>query len=80
MIRIEVRLYAGLERAAREAAPGQPLVLEVADGTAVRGAVEALGLPIQGIHLVFVNGQPRGLDHRLEDEDRLGLFPPVGGG
>ncbi len=78
MIRVEVRLYAALGHVRPHYPHGVPLAL--ADGATVRSLVRALGLSELEIHLIFVNGTPRDLDHPLNDQDRIGLFPPVGGG
>lgn len=77
---VEVRLYAGLGEAGSGATHGGPIALELEEGATVRTAIEALGLPQERIHLIFVNGAARGLGHQLADGDRVGLFPPVGGG
>jgi sulfur carrier protein ThiS len=80
MIRVEVRLHASLERIRPGLRAGEALPLELQEGTTVERMVEELGIPKKGIHLVFVNGKTRPLDHPLSDGDRVALFPPVGGG
>jgi len=79
-MRLTVRLYAGLERPPSIRASGAPITLEIEECATVRAAVERLNLNVERIHLIFVNGAARGLDHPLADGDRVGLFPPVGGG
>ncbi|BCS97053.1 hypothetical protein DSLASN_26850 [Desulfoluna limicola] len=54
--------------------------LEVAEETTVAHIVEILKLPDEQVRLVFVNGRHVGRDHVLESGDRIGIFPPVGGG
>lgn len=76
---IEVRLYATL-RAAAPAAPAGVLRQEAAPGATVLDVLAALGIAPQQVHLVMVNGAQRGLEQVLAPGDRLGLFPPVGGG
>jgi molybdopterin converting factor small subunit len=39
-----------------------------------------LGIPSEKIKLAMVNGRRVSLDHGIQDGDRVGLFPPVGGG
>jgi molybdopterin converting factor small subunit len=42
--------------------------------------VEAEGLSPDEIHIILINGVHGTLDSELNDGDRLGVFPPVGGG
>ncbi|MGE4551590.1 MAG: MoaD/ThiS family protein [Desulfovibrionaceae bacterium] len=39
-----------------------------------------LGIPLDELHLVFVNNVRAELDRALADGDRVGFFPAVGGG
>ena len=42
--------------------------------------VAELGLPPNQVKLVFVNGRISRQEYVLQDGDRVGIFPPVGGG
>jgi molybdopterin converting factor small subunit len=53
----------------------EPLGLET-----VRDIRLRLGIPSEKIKLTMVNGRGVSLDHPVRDGDRVGLFPPVGGG
>lgn len=80
-MRIEVRLHGTL--AAHEPSPraGEPFTIELPDGATVGDLASALRVPLGDIHLVFVNGRAaydRG--QALAAGDRVGIFPPVGGG
>jgi sulfur carrier protein ThiS len=80
-MRIEVRLYASLERALHEAAPGAPVDMEFPPGTSLHALIEALGIEASRVHLAFVNGAAVSERRQpLNDGDRVGLFPPIGGG
>ena len=60
---------------------GEALVRESAEGTTVQKLLEKeLGGPPGEVKTVFVNGVSRSFDHVLADGDRVGIFPPVGGG
>jgi molybdopterin converting factor small subunit len=57
------------------------MVRESAEGTTVQKLLEKeLGGPPGEVKTVFVNGASRSFDHVLADGDRVGIFPPVGGG
>ena len=49
-------------------------------GTSVRQLIQRLGLPEDEVKLVMVNGIVTKLDAVLEGDERVALFPPVGGG
>jgi sulfur-carrier protein len=75
---IEVRLFATLpELSARGR---KHLELEARPGLTVRTVLESEGLPQDAVRIVMLNGHHAGLEDELHDGDRLGLFPPVGGG
>jgi molybdopterin converting factor small subunit len=42
--------------------------------------VERLGIPLEKARLVFVNGKKADLETVLHGGERVGIFPPVGGG
>ena len=52
----------------------------IAPGTTVRDLVALLKIPPQNVKLVFVDGKQQSLDFPLTGDERVGLFPPVGGG
>lgn len=50
-------------------------------GASVRTLVESLGLPIERVKLIAVNGKQEMLDKSLSDGDLVYIFPPaIGGG
>jgi molybdopterin converting factor small subunit len=84
VIRVEARLYATLKKYHPEgenSKSGEALVCELEEGTTVQKLLEnELGVPPDEVKTVFVNGVSRRFDHVLADGDRMGIFPPVGGG
>jgi molybdopterin synthase sulfur carrier subunit len=81
VIKVEARLYATLKKYHPEGKVGEALVRELAEGTTVQKFLEnGLGVPSDEVKTVFVNGIRRRFDHILSDGDRVGVFPPVGGG
>jgi molybdopterin synthase sulfur carrier subunit len=60
--------------------PYEGLPLEVPPGTPVAQVLARLGLPEKEVTLIMVNGRRQEADYELQGEERLGLFPPIGGG
>ena len=52
----------------------------VEEGTTVAGLADLLGIDPKDAKLIFINGRKGALDSVLAEGDRVGLFPPVGGG
>ena len=78
-MRIEVRLYATLRRYALSAADGV-LSIVVPEGSKASDVIASVGVNADEVHIVMVNGVSSPPDQALAEGDRLGLFPPVGGG
>jgi molybdopterin converting factor small subunit len=75
-IEIELKLYATLARFKPDSADHYP----VDAGTTVDGLIALLELPAKEVKLVFIDGRKAEKDRVLTTGDRVGLFPPVGGG
>ncbi|MBF0412245.1 MAG: MoaD/ThiS family protein [Desulfamplus sp.] len=75
-MKIELKLFATIAKYLPDSANN----FVVEDGSTIRAIVAKLGIPDSEVKLTFVNGIQQGLDHVLNDGDRLGIFPPVGGG
>ena len=39
-----------------------------------------LRIPPDEVKIVMVNGKSEGLDYLIQGDERIGLFPPIGGG
>lgn len=75
-VMIELKLYATLQ----SYAPADAAHYAVEAGTSIEKIIEALQIPKDQIKLLFCNGVNCGLGTILRDGDRIGMFPPVGGG
>ncbi len=73
---IEIRCYANLKKLEPSSAARHP----VDPGATVGQVLDRLEIPASQIKLIFVNGRKADPGHVLQDGDRLGVFPPVGGG
>lgn len=75
-IHVTIKLFATL----RSYIPENADRYAVAPGTTVADVVRDLDIPVKDAKLIFINSIRRDLDTALQDGDRLGIFPPVGGG
>jgi molybdopterin converting factor small subunit len=79
-MKIEVNLYATLKRYMKNESDGKSSAITLEDGVCVKDVIQKLNIPVDTVKLIFINGVHAKLDTNLKDGDRLGLFPPVGGG
>ncbi len=79
-MKIDVYLYASLAKYLPQNVAGRYVTLDVDANSRIRDVVELLTIPEKSIKLIFVNGTHAQLDTVVGDGDRVGLFPPVGGG
>lgn len=75
-IHIQIKLFATLLEKLPDNADHFPL----ADGATVADLTEMLTIDPKDAKLIFINGRKGMIDSTLADGDRVGLFPPVGGG
>ncbi len=77
MARVEVKLFAGL----REYIDGSHSVeVEIQAGQTIEGVLLGLGVPPKQTRIIFRNNRAATLSDGVEDGDRLGIFPAIGGG
>jgi len=80
---VEVRVFASLRQ---HVAPGlttntqEPFHLAFHEGQTLRDLMKVIGIPEDAVTISLVNGLRQPLDYMLKDGDRVGLFPPLGGG
>lgn len=60
--------------------PAQGLTLPAAAPLSAAALAEELGLPLGEIKVVMLNGRQVTLEAVVNDGDRIGYFPAVGGG
>jgi sulfur carrier protein/molybdopterin synthase sulfur carrier subunit len=76
-MRVKVKLLSVFAEHDRADADG---LTAVRDGATVRDLAETLGLPIDLVRIITVNGRQADLDARLSEADLVYLFPPALGG
>jgi len=79
-----MKLTVKLSTTLRDCVPGyEPeagLQVDMPEGGTVAQLAQHLGLPLQDIKIVMVNGRQHKVDDLLRDGDRVAYFPAVGGG
>ncbi len=76
MIEIEVKLFATLVKYR----PKESDAFKLSDRTTIAGLLSKLNIPEDETKLIFVNGKKQPMDYEVQHKDRVGIFPPVGGG
>jgi molybdopterin converting factor small subunit len=79
-LKVEVKLFSGLEEYMPGIKIGQPVLVEINDHFNGRALLEALGIPEKIVFTMMVNGVHKNPDEMLSDGDRVTIFPPIGGG
>ena len=79
-MKVEVRLFASFTKYLPDDAEGQKVILDLAECTTVKQVLVQLRVPLEEIKLVFINSVHAEIEDVLKDGDRMGAFPPVGGG
>jgi sulfur carrier protein ThiS len=77
---VELNLFATLKRFMPHKAKGNSWNISISEGTKVRELLEQLKIPEDVVKLVFLNGIHANGNEILKDGDRVGAFPPIGGG
>ena len=73
---ISIKLFATLSIYTPASADKYPVL----PGTTVRNLFKELGVPENDAKLIFINGVKGDLTSSLHGGERVGIFPPVGGG
>ena len=76
MASIELRLFATLA----SHTPPDALEYPIESGMRVGDLLEQVGVPLSEAKLIFINGARADADSCLYGKERVGIFPPVGGG
>ncbi|MBU2630241.1 MAG: MoaD/ThiS family protein [Proteobacteria bacterium] len=76
MIQIDLKLFVTLSKYS----PKNSECLKIPEETTVEKLIADLGIPSDLVKLIFINGKMQDLNYLLKHNDRVGLFPPVGGG
>jgi molybdopterin converting factor small subunit len=73
---IQIKLFASLQ----EFTPPSSDKYPIEAGLSIQSLLEQLNVPPEKAKLIFVNGVKADLTESLTGGERVGIFPPVGGG
>jgi len=80
LLKVEVRVFSGLENYIPGATFGEVIPVSITDGFTGKELIKSLNIPEDKVFTFLVNGVHKNLDVILKDGDRVSLFPAVGGG
>jgi len=72
---IKVKLFATLRNNL-----GKELDFEYREGLKIQDVIDEIGVDSTKVSIMLINGVHQTADTLLKDNDKLYLFPPVGGG
>ena len=79
-MKIEIHLYASLAKFLPKGSKNKFCVIEMRDHSDIGDLIDRFNLPVKSVKLIFLNGTHAGRSSMLRNGDRVGIFPPVGGG
>ena len=77
-MQIEMRIFGDLRTYAKGSE--KPLSIALHEDATVEDILTAVGIPLEAVKVIFVNARQEKADCRLQEGDRVGIFPPSGGG
>jgi molybdopterin synthase sulfur carrier subunit len=80
MKEVEVRLYASLRKYHPGPESSRALVIKLSDKANLGDLLGELKIPKEEIAITMVNGRSEQEGYLLQADDRIGLFPLIGGG
>ena len=79
-MKVEINLYATLARYLPDEVRQGDHMMELRAGATIGQLLQQLQIPSEEAKLVFVDGVRTDADAVLREGNRVGIFPPVGGG
>ena len=73
---VQIKLFASLQCHS----PFEADQFPISSGQTVEDLLTTLGVSIDEVKLIFINGVKGEMKSILKNGDRIGVFPPVGGG
>ena len=79
-MKVEVRLFAYLDKYLPSNARGKRATLELSNSTRADTIIKQLGIPEELASIVLVNGIHSSSETELKEGDVVSFFPPIAGG
>ena len=79
-MQVEVRLFATLREFSPSGAIAGVFSMTLPESATLGSLLAAIGIGAEKVHMRIVNGIGASDEYVLKENDRIGLFPPVGGG
>jgi len=79
-MKVNIRVFATLRRYLPELGIGEPLTLEIPEGTTLDEIREQVGLPEEEVKVYMRNNRQARPEDTAEDGDRITFIPAVAGG
>lgn len=80
-MKVEINFFASLARYMLDKTGSQASrVLEVGEGSTIIDILTRMGVPLEKVKILFLNGIHATGEEVLKEGDRVGVFPPVAGG
>ena len=73
---IQLKLFASLKKFS----PPNPDQVAIQEGETVEDVLQRLDVPVNEVRLIFLDGVKGEMTSVLRGGERVGIFPPVGGG
>ena len=77
---LKIFLSSSLRKYVPDYDPGKGVSFTVEGKMTVRDICEHMKIPADKIKIIMIDGKSQSPDHILIGDERVGLFPPVGGG
>lgn len=76
---VYIRFYGSLNDFLPSGRSGSYIPYAYNQATAVKDAIEALGVPHPEVHTILVNNTPAGFDYKVHGEDKIDVYPVAEG-
>jgi sulfur carrier protein ThiS len=80
MKEIYLRLFGGLKRFVPDGSIDESGIVKIQDDFTVEDLIRELNISLDETKVIMVNGKPCSITYKLEQNDRVAMFPAIVGG